>query len=974
MRSRIAALVAVASVAVALLSSAGARAERGFPLIQHYSPSLPEAEIQNFGLARDPRGTLYVANLGGVLIHDGAWWKLVEVGAARTAFSIATDAAGRVAVGGIDEIGYLEEDAGGALRYVSLAGLLPPGERKLGQVLRVVPTPEGFAFLTIPRLLLWDGSTLRTVARFPGDRPYTAIFPVREEVYVWTRDGLSVLEGLKIRPVPGGELFRGRRIDLILPADGGALLVSVRGEGLFLFLDGQAEPFAPEASRWAVESKVLEGERLVDGRWVLGSVLGGALLLRPDGRVDQVIDTASGLADDFVNGMTVDPEGGLWLALNSGLARVEVVSPLSVLDARSGLKGSVYHVARHRGELWAATSAGVFRQGEGGMRAVPGVPASGWSLLSHGDDLLAGTAFGVYVIRGGAARPLAELGQRTVYLLVPSASDPRRVWVGMGEGLAAIRKEGSGWRFEGMVGEMREVRAIVESGGVLWCGTELDGLVRVELPKGWPAAGGSAGARERPVPDSFGARPHAVTGGILVTLEDRLLRLDEANGRLVEDPALSGLTGRSYILAEDADGNLWRNTRPVSVAKDGRPAALVEVPARGIETIVAEPDGVVWLGGDGGLFRHEGGYRRSSTPLPAPRLARVTVAGKEILFVSFRGGEPVLGPDARRLRIEVAPLSYRAGLRYQTRLDPLDSGWGAPAAEPFAELTRLPPGAYTFRARTVGPSGETGPETAWSFRVLPPWYRTSWALVLGVLLALAGVSGYARLRSRSLSRRASELEARVAAQTRELRRTVDELQRAHDELEVANERLEELSLQDALTGVANRRRLQLALEDEWSRSRRSRSPLAFALLDLDHFKQLNDTKGHREGDRCLQIVARFLSGSLGRHSDLVARYGGEEFAVLLPETDLDGALLVAEQLRQGIEDLPIFPQPAPAGGVTASVGVAAMIPASSQRLEDLVEAADLALYRAKTEGRNRVCAAAVGPRQVGGSKVATTGA
>jgi diguanylate cyclase (GGDEF)-like protein len=238
------------------------------------------------------------------------------------------------------------------------------------------------------------------------------------------------------------------------------------------------------------------------------------------------------------------------------------------------------------------------------------------------------------------------------------------------------------------------------------------------------------------------------------------------------------------------------------------------------------------------------------------------------------------------------------------------------------------------------------------------------ALILA-LLALAGVLGYAWLRSRSLGWRAAGLEARVAEQTRELRRTLDELQRAHDELEIANERLEELSLQDALTGVANRRRLQLVLEDEWVRSRRSRSPLAFALLDLDHFKQLNDTRGHREGDRCLQLVASFLSANLGRHSDLVARYGGEEFAILLPETDLDGALIVVEQLRQGIEGLAIR--------VTASIGVASLIPAPGQRLEDLIEAADRALYRAKTDGRNRVCAAA-GLRQVGSSKVATTGA
>ncbi|HYH44646.1 MAG TPA: GGDEF domain-containing protein, partial [Thermoanaerobaculia bacterium] len=624
-----------------------------------------------------------------------------------------------------------------------------------------------------------------------------------------------------------------------------------------------------------------------------------------------------------------------------------------------GLKGSVYHMARHRGELWAATSAGVFRSGGGRMHAVSEVPASAWSLLSRGEDLLAGTAFGIHVIHGEASHLLPDLGQRTVYLLVPSPSDPHRVWVGMEEGLAAIRKEGSGWRYEGMVeGAPRGVRAIVESGGVLWCGTELDGLVRVELPKGWPVSGSP---KVRPLVDSFGARPHAVSGGILVSLEDRLLRLDEANGRLVEDPAIADLAGRFSVLVEDAQGNLWRNTRPVSVVKDGRQEMLVEVPARGIETIVAEPDGVVWLGGDGGLFRYEGSFRGAGRPLPAPRLARVTVAGKDVLFK----GEPVLGSDARRLRIEVAPLSFRAGLRYQTRLDPLDSGWGAPAAEPFAELTRLPPGAYTFRVRTVAPSGETGPETSWPFRVLPPWYRTAWALILAAVLALAGVSGYARLRSRSLSRRAADLEARVADQTRELRRTLDELQRAHDELEVANERLEDLSLKDALTGVANRRRLQLVLEDEWARSRRSRSPLAFALLDLDHFKALNDTRGHGEGDRCLQMVARFLSGSLGRHSDLVARYGGEEFAILLPETDLDGALLVAEQLREGIQSLEIR--------VTASLGVASLVPAPGQRLEDLIEAADRALYRAKTDGRNRVCAAS-GPRQVGSSKVATTGA
>jgi diguanylate cyclase (GGDEF)-like protein len=337
----------------------------------------------------------------------------------------------------------------------------------------------------------------------------------------------------------------------------------------------------------------------------------------------------------------------------------------------------------------------------------------------------------------------------------------------------------------------------------------------------------------------------------------------------------------------------------------------------------------------------------------------MTAGGGALLF----GGAAVARPGAlelparvRRLRIEFAPLSARAGLRYQTRLDPIDADWGAPAAEPFAELTRLPPGGYTFRVRTVGPSHEVGPETAWSFRVRSPWYATPWALALWIAAAAGALYGYAWLRGRALRQRAARLEARVAEQTVELRRTVDELRRAHAELEGANAQLEELTLQDDLTGVANRRCLQQVLAKEWSRALWHRQPIGFILLDLDDFKLLNDTRGHPEGDLCLQAVARYLAATVGHAADLVARYGGEEFAVLLPDTDLASAWQVAEELRAGIESL-AFPHPAVAAGhVTASLGIACMTPSPGQRLEVLVEAADLALYRAKTAGKNRVSA------------------
>ncbi|PYQ64945.1 MAG: hypothetical protein DMF53_06545 [Acidobacteria bacterium] len=242
-----------------------APSERGYPLIQTYEPSLPEASTESFDVTRDPRGVLYFANFAGVLVYDGAWWQRIAVGKGRAAFRVASDPNGRVAVGGDDEIGYLSPDGHGTLRYVSLLGLLPPQQRALGQTLSLQATPQGFAFMTGRWLLVWDGTRVVTAATFPGDRPFAESFAVGREICVWTREGISRLRGTRLEPVPGGEVFRNRRVDQILPA-GGGMLVSVRGEGLFLLRDGKVTPFAPEASRWTAAKRLLSGERLADGR------------------------------------------------------------------------------------------------------------------------------------------------------------------------------------------------------------------------------------------------------------------------------------------------------------------------------------------------------------------------------------------------------------------------------------------------------------------------------------------------------------------------------------------------------------------------------------------------------------------------------------------------------------------------------------------------------------------------------------
>lgn len=168
----------------------------------------------------------------------------------------------------------------------------------------------------------------------------------------------------------------------------------------------------------------------------------------------------------------------------------------------------------------------------------------------------------------------------------------------------------------------------------------------------------------------------------------------------------------------------------------------------------------------------------------------------------------------------------------------------------------------------------------------------------------------------------------------------------------AERELATLASTDSLTGLANRRSLDRTLRTEWARTQRSGKPLSVLMIDVDHFKAFNERHGHPGGDKALQQVAKVIAGCVRRPADLVARYGGEEFMVVLAETDLNGALIIAETIRNAVEHQP--PYGDDATPVTVSVGVGTHRSRCGLKLEDLLASADLAIYQAKDNGRNQV--------------------
>ena len=181
--------------------------------------------------------------------------------------------------------------------------------------------------------------------------------------------------------------------------------------------------------------------------------------------------------------------------------------------------------------------------------------------------------------------------------------------------------------------------------------------------------------------------------------------------------------------------------------------------------------------------------------------------------------------------------------------------------------------------------------------------------------------------------------------------------RVGNQIQIVNQlrTIERLSMIDQLTNIPNRRSFDNRLNMEWNRAIREKAPISLLMMDVDKFKNYNDTYGHQQGDLVLQTVASVYSKTLKRSGDFAARWGGEEFAVLLPMTDMCGALPIAENIRANIESTVI---PAPDGTstvVTVSIGVHSQTPSQNDSMDDFISKADNALYTAKETGRNRVC-------------------
>ena len=689
---------------------------------------------------------------------------------------------------------------------------------------------------------------------------------------------------------------------------------------------------------------------------------GGGLQRLSAGRL-ATLSTANGLTNDFVWAIREDREGSLWVGTNGGgLSRLRI-GRVTALTTHEGLPGDfVRSIHRTRdGSLWVGTEdAGLARIRDGRAQTFTtrdGLSGKQLRALAESKDgsLWIGGDTGVDRWRDGRITGNAIAGLPPDRITALAEDGSGTLWIGTGSSGVAAAKGGKRLSLsmaEGLPGSNVNFLLAARDGSV-WVGTA-SGLARLKSGQV------TRFSRDDGLPGNYVTSLFEdPDGGVWVATRSGLARIRDGQVRSLRSGLLYDDAIMSAVLGDD--GGIWMGgnrglsrvgRREVEEVMAGRRATLAPL-VLGLEDGMPhqevngsgsarwkDVDGRLWFATRGGVASVDPS-RLSRNVSPAPVLIEEVVADGQVL--EGKGGWR-LPAGTRRVGFQFTALALAAPsrLRFARRLDGFDSDWVETGPRRSVDYTNLPHGQYRFRVKAANEDGlwnESGAEV--TLEIEPRFYERLWVRALVALAFVVAGPSFYLVRVRTLRRQKQALERVVAARTAEL--------------EAANTELARLSREDSLTGVANRRRLDEALEEEWRRARRESGSLAFLLLDVDDFKEYNDRQGHPAGDACLKTVAQTVTSAHRRAGELVARYGGEEFAVLMPGLSREAAQSEAESVRRLIEELGLPHQGSRVGPVvTVSVGLAWAEPRADGAPADLVEAADRALYRAKQAGRNRV--------------------
>lgn len=744
----------------------------GVPFITNYNSKTYKAASENWDVLQDSKGMMFFANHFGIMQFDGVRWSIVTQPENKSMIrSLAIDKKDRIYVGAQCDFGYADQLSNGQYKYTSLVKLLPNSAKNFGDVLHTVVLQDEVVFFSSEKIFIYKANKIKVIASHSN---FDEFFLVGDDYYVLdNKEGLFQLKDDVLQPAIDGQKFAGMKIRKVFATKGGMILLTQKN-GLFTYKNHQIQPFVTEADYLLKQNQISTGILLSDGYYGIGTRQAGLVVIDSAGHLIQHINKQMGLQNEYVTNLKTDKEGNLWVTLKEGISMIQISSPLSRILDTANAETKIYCSQIYQNKLYIGTDNGLFwldweayksgKQENVHFQHISGMSENVWNIGVFGHSILAFEKNGIFEIKGNSAQLLAKTDGAWQGIIIPN--HPDLLLVGGYNGLYLLKNSNGSWVFQHKIkgfGESSRV-LVTDKEGNIWLAHGYKGIYKIKFNKKFDAVLDLQFYNQKDgFPSSLFLNNFEIKDQILFGTTKGVYKQDKTSKKMIPDAFFKkylGTENHIRLLKEDNQNNIWYvsgdNTGKMNRKANGS-FTREELPFRklrylyvpGFENIQTTDNGDVFFGTQEGLIHYKNTKYKSYQSKYRAVISEVKcIFPKDSLLFSSRydvlptninskdGLSTVLSYSNNALHFSFAALCYDQAdaTNYEYWLEGFEPKWSEWNLQTEKEYTNLTENEYIFHVRAKNIYDVVSEEAVFKFKILPPWYRTTWAYLLYVLL------------------------------------------------------------------------------------------------------------------------------------------------------------------------------------------------------------------------------------------------
>lgn len=734
-----------------------AKSQLGLPLAKNYMPDEYKGGIQNWQIAQDKRGVIYVANNLGLLQYDGNDWKTHSVSGASKLRSIAIGPEGRIYAGGQGDFGYFESDSLGVFVYHSLKKDIPESYKNVGETWKTYIINDKVYFCTFSYIYVYDKDSIEVI-EFPEtlDISYTTSNNIYTHI---PQMGLYLLKNNSLSVLPISSFFSNMTVSGVIALNAQELLITTSRQGIYKADQSIVSEWNSELNKLFSETFINCAIMLANGNLAFGTQHNGVYIIDQLGNIVLHMDKERGLLSRTIHSLYEDQNSNLWIGQNNGISFIELKSPFRIINEEAGLPGTGYTALQKNNQLYLGTNNGVFISNKEGINIVPGSEGQVYTIQSINQDLLIGHNNGSYILRNGKAEPLSLVTGAWTFLQVQNT-----LLQGTYEGIKIL--DPHDYSIRGKIPNLKESSRIIvlENDSTVWMSHAYRGLYRIQINEQNLMTNPEIEYynSNNGLPTDLYNTVQLIEGKLKISTQNGIYSYNAEDNSFIIDTLLTSYLADDFIscMKSDPYGNIYfiaqnsigflekvnnseykKHTDPFNPIRK-----LLNDDLSNINVIT--PNTVLFGSKEGFISFDRNLFWTTEKENFSTIIRQVEYNGEEssILY----GGNTLKDENVPEIDFRNNSISFyfsstsfssTANPEFQHKLVGFDKKWNDWTENNFKEYTNLKDGTYYFQVRSRNSNHLESDIETYQFIILYPWYRSPIAYIIYIIFGLSILVG-----------------------------------------------------------------------------------------------------------------------------------------------------------------------------------------------------------------------------------------